>query len=139
MEKYKLAQPSKDYVNEPSSISVNNNEECRRISRNNNRHVISDSSEYMYDDPLVSAMESSSYGVSIDCQEHGNSVAIADFLPRTDVGCVGKTLKGIVYSQKLDQVGKLISKNHDLQEDVTIRRSTRSKKHLTSKKQDFLW
>jgi hypothetical protein len=88
---------------------------------------------------LVSAMESLSPGVTIDCQKHGNSIVIADSLSGTDVDRVGKTLKGIVYSQELDQVGKLTSKNHDLQDDVTIRKSTRLKKRLTSKKQDFLW
>lgn len=77
-------------------------------------------------------------GVTIDCQEHGNSVAIADFLPGTDVSRVGKTLKGIVDSQELDQVEKITSKNHALP-DVIKRKSTRSKKHLTSKNQDFLW
>ena len=57
-----------------------------------------------------------------DCQQFGDSAILVDFLPNTDVECLGQTTEAC----------------NDPQEDVTIRKSNRLKKLPTNKHQDFL-
>jgi hypothetical protein len=132
------AQPSKGCANEDFTILVNNNREYQRSSKNNNRQTTGVSLEYVKEDSLASVMECLSPGKIIEYQESENSIVTADFLSVTDVIRVRKTSKGKVNSQEEDHVGKLISKNHNSEEDVVIRKSMRVKKHPNSKKQDFL-
>jgi hypothetical protein len=105
-----MSQLIKGSVNEDPTVIVDQNSEHQGVSRNMERQKTETSAEYVHEVPLVTTLEGSNLGMTVDGQENGINVA-----------------------------GKQSRINNDSQEVAKTRKSARLKKHLNSKKQDFLW
>lgn len=136
-----------EFVNGVPPVTTDNNSTdnymgCQRLNRNIDCQTTGVNVEFVNEVPSITAdnnMECLSLEETDDCHKLGNSVVSVDLPLKTDVVCVGKTLKENDDPQAVDSVGKSTRVNDDSQEAVIARKSTRSRKLPTIRKQDFLW